>query len=106
ELKPSDASLFNARGRAYTVAKDWDRALADFDRVTTLDAKNADAYVGRANVLEQKGESERALAEYDKALAIDAKNVGAVAGRGRPRPTGRSPNSIARFPSIRGTPIR
>jgi Flp pilus assembly protein TadD len=49
-------------------------ALADFDRVLALDAKDGVALVNRGVVLAATGDTARARADFEAALAADPQN--------------------------------
>ncbi len=82
---PSEAApLQNAQidnfvaGKKAIDAKNWELAVASFDKVVAQDPKNADAYnyLGYSN--RWLGRYDAAFAAYDKALALDPTHKGAL----------------------------
>ena len=58
------------RGKAL-LAKDPDKALADFDRALRLKPEFGDAYASRGSVWLKKKDYTRALADLDRAIALE-----------------------------------
>lgn len=84
KVAPRDAGVRMLRGNLLTRASQFDRALADFDEVLSIQGgSSAPAYAGRGLVYRMKGDLDRAIAEYDRAIAADARFAAAYAGRGR-----------------------
>ena len=50
QKEPKNATAHARRGKAYSGLKDYDKAMADYDKAIQLDPKLAEAYVGRAVV--------------------------------------------------------
>lgn len=69
-LKPTAANLAN-RADAYVENKQFDEAIADFDRAIMLAPKDGDHLVGRARAKRLKGDKSGALADYTAAHALD-----------------------------------
>ncbi len=67
ELDPNNADRYRDRGMVFLKLLRFDEALADFDRLTTLD-ENSDAWMYRAAVFRAMGDDDRAQAELDKNL--------------------------------------
>jgi Flp pilus assembly protein TadD len=65
-------------GKQAIDAKNWELAVASFDKVVAQDPKNADAYnyLGFSN--RWLGRYDAAFAAYDKALALDPAHKGAL----------------------------
>jgi tetratricopeptide (TPR) repeat protein len=63
-----DAELLAHRGWAYFFADAWKPALRDFDEAIRIDAKSADAHVGRGLALVMLGRTAEAVAAADDAL--------------------------------------
>ena len=59
-----------------------DAAINDFNKVISLDKKNASAYAGLGNSYAQKGNPDKAIEYYNKAISLDDKNSFAYAGLG------------------------
>jgi tetratricopeptide (TPR) repeat protein len=70
-LKPTAGNLAN-RADAYVENKQFDEAIADFDKAVALAPKDADHLVGRARAKRLKGDKSGALADYTKAHELDA----------------------------------
>ena len=65
--QPNDAQAYYSHGRAYYVKADYDRAIADFNRVIELKPNYALAYELRGKAYQKKGDHDRADADFDKA---------------------------------------
>ena len=68
--------LLATRERAYN------RAIADFDRVLTLDPANTHALTHRGEAYSQVGDFGHALADLNRAIQLDARDPGALVTRG------------------------
>jgi tetratricopeptide (TPR) repeat protein len=66
-----DISAFNMRGLLYMHGGSYDRAIADFTQIATLDPKNVSALYNRARACEAKQDFERALNDYTQVLRLD-----------------------------------
>ncbi|HEX5127471.1 MAG TPA: tetratricopeptide repeat protein [Rhodocyclaceae bacterium] len=66
-----------ASGKAAIDRKDWNAAIASFEKVVAHDNKNADAYNWLGYASRKSGKLDVAFTYYDKALAIDPKHKGA-----------------------------
>lgn len=62
------AELFLQRGELYRVHRDWDFALADFERALTFDASLSVVRFCRGRLFLERGEARRALEELDAFL--------------------------------------
>jgi len=74
QINPKNVAALNLRGWAKLFAKDFNGALADFNKVITL-APNAigieKVYNDRGTIFDFLGEREKALADYNKAISIN-----------------------------------
>jgi tetratricopeptide (TPR) repeat protein len=71
------------RGQHYYERKDYDRAIADFNRAIPLKPKWLQmAYGNRGNAYYAKDEDDKAIDSYDKAIAIDPQYSSALTARG------------------------
>src|SRR5206468_3188053 len=61
--------------------RDWDGAIADFDRALQFDPKLAQAYDTRGVAKEQKGELDGAIADCNRAIELNPKLAGAYLNR-------------------------
>lgn len=66
-VSPEAAAVFAEATQAYQ-AKDFERAIALYDRVIALQPDHAEAYYKRANALKDLGRLQEALASYDAAI--------------------------------------
>jgi tetratricopeptide (TPR) repeat protein len=64
------AEAYRSRGIAYSKRREYDQAIADYDKAIELDPKNAKAYYQRGYVYDIKGEHDRAMADYNKAMGL------------------------------------
>jgi tetratricopeptide (TPR) repeat protein len=77
-----------ARGEAYKLKHDYDRATADFDRAINLYRQEINRYPAsawyraRGNAYSAKGDYDRAIADYDQAIRLDPKDTAAYNARG------------------------
>ena len=66
------AALYMQRGYALGAARQYDSAIAAFDRAIALGPGWLEAYFGRGGSYEEKGDLDRALADYRKCLELKA----------------------------------
>ena len=64
------AEAYCSRGIAYAKKREYDRAIADYDKAIDLNPKNAKAYYQRGYVYDIKGERDRAMADYNQAMRL------------------------------------
>ena len=64
------AEAYSSRGIAYAKRREYDQAIADYDKAIDLDPKYAKAYYQRGYVYDIKGEHDRAMADYNKAMGL------------------------------------
>ena len=62
--------------------KDYQGAIADFDKAIEINPKYADAYNNRGNAKNQLKQYQEAIADYNKAIELNPKNVQAYNNRG------------------------
>jgi tetratricopeptide (TPR) repeat protein len=77
-----DAADFINSGKAWTLKKEYDKAIKDFDEAIRLDPKNDDAFYSRGNAWLAKQEYDKAINDYDEAIRLDPKYAIAFIGRG------------------------
>jgi tetratricopeptide (TPR) repeat protein len=58
-------------GNNHYKAKEYQKAIADYDRAIQLDPQYTDAYINRGVAYHDLNEYEKAIANYDRALQID-----------------------------------
>jgi tetratricopeptide (TPR) repeat protein len=64
------AEAYRSRGIAYAKRREYDQAIADYDKAIDLDPKNAKAYYQRGYVYDIEGKHDRAMADYNKAMEL------------------------------------
>jgi tetratricopeptide (TPR) repeat protein len=69
-LRPQDPALHAARGRAYLVLDQMERARHDFTEAVRLDGTNGPAHYGLGYALVKLGRSAEGVAEARKALEL------------------------------------
>jgi len=67
------AALHMQRGNQLRADRQYDEAIAAFDRTIDINAGRPLAYCGRAASFDEKGDSERAAADYRKCIELPAK---------------------------------
>lgn len=75
------ANLYYNRGAAYAQTKQYDLAIADFTKVTTLTPTDKEVYIILAQTQETKGDKDGAIASYTKAITLNPENASLVAAR-------------------------
>lgn len=72
ESDSGNISLYLNRGNDYCKLFEWDKAMADYDKILELDPDYWKAYSGRGYVYYQHEKWERAVGEFSKALEISS----------------------------------
>jgi tetratricopeptide (TPR) repeat protein len=80
ETKPNDVKTNNNHAIAYKG--EYDKSIADYDKVIKIKPDFAAAYNNRGNVYSDKGEYDKAIADYDKAIEIKPYYAKAYNNRG------------------------
>ena len=80
-IAPQTAAGFYNRGIQHARNKDYDRAISDFDRVITLDAKFTSAYIVRGEIRLKQKDPDRAIADFNHAVRLEHQ-ANAFRGRG------------------------
>ncbi len=70
------------RAHAYEELGQYDKALADYDRLVGFRPDAPDLYVNRGFSREALGQYDKAAADYDHAVTLDPRNVTALFDRG------------------------
>jgi|GEM_PF-2294394 len=81
EINPNVAQYFLTRGD-YLRGRDWDRALADFDRAIQLDPKNDEAYERRAWLRTDRQQYQKAFEDADAAVHLNGSEADNYYARG------------------------
>jgi tetratricopeptide (TPR) repeat protein len=82
DLRPNPrVAVHIEQGRVWIMQKDFDRALAEFDKAIRLDPGCADPYIHRAFVWSNKREYKKAIADYDQAVILEPRNAAAYNDR-------------------------
>ena len=68
---PSEESGYYHRGVSYVAAGKANEAIADFNKVTEINPKNIEAFIGRAKAYDKLNDHEKALQELAAGIAID-----------------------------------
>lgn len=68
QLSLDDAAAYTNRGCAFCKKKQYEQALANFNRAIQLDPTLAIAYYNRGNTYDQLNKYEEALSDYEKAI--------------------------------------
>lgn len=79
---PDVYTAINCRGDVYAEMKNYDRALADFDKAVTLNPHNDRAWANRGRVFAITGDYRQALADMEKAVTLDPGNAENYLNRG------------------------
>lgn len=83
EIDPGDdADAFFFRGNAKNHLRDYQGAIADFDKAIRLDPDYAEAFTKRGDAKAGMGDYFEAIADYDEALKLRSDLVDALHGRG------------------------
>ena len=70
-----DADYYVNRGNAFADNKDYDQAIADYNKAIELDPQNAYAYNSRADTLREAGKPAQGLPDAERALQLDSNNA-------------------------------
>ena len=80
-IDPKAEDFYN-QGEEKYAKRDYQGAIADFDRAIELNPNYFNAYIGRGNARDDSGDSRGAIADYDRALKISPNNASAYYNRG------------------------
>jgi tetratricopeptide (TPR) repeat protein len=97
-LEPKTAKEFIDRGDSYMQRRQYDKAIADFDKAIAADPKDSFGYSNRGIAHYWKGENDLAKADFAAAAKINGRDVVAVHGQGLlALRESRVPDAIAAF---------
>jgi tetratricopeptide (TPR) repeat protein len=71
KINPNYASAYINRGNAYSVLRQYQKAILDHDKAIAIDPNDAFAYINRGLVYARLRQYQKAILDYDKAIAID-----------------------------------
>lgn len=80
---PQDVNALNMRGTAFARARQYNRALADFNAAIDMDPQYYQAYANRALVHVSMKRFDLAKGDYEQALRLSPEYTAAYLGRGR-----------------------
>jgi tetratricopeptide (TPR) repeat protein len=81
-LEPDTAAFFDSRGLVYLRRKEYDRAIADYDRAIDLHSKDPWSYYGRGVARLRKGLTADGQADISTATALQPRIAEEAAKRG------------------------
>jgi len=84
-LSPDDPDLLVDRAAAAGTARQFDKAIADLDRVLQANPTRVDALIYRASANREEGRLDAAAADIDKALTLAPDSVPGLLERGNVR---------------------
>ena len=82
ELDPQYAPAYINRGNAYSLLKEYKRAIADLNKGIELNPQEALAYDNRGYAYIHLKEYEKAIADLDKAIELNQQEASAYGNRG------------------------
>lgn len=71
EKRPTDISIITTLAECYYDNKKYDEAIAYYDKLLQIDAKNAEAMYMMGMSFQKKGEKQKGMAICDKAIQLD-----------------------------------
>ncbi|AFZ11447.1 Tetratricopeptide TPR_1 repeat-containing protein [Crinalium epipsammum PCC 9333] len=74
QISPN-AEVYNQRGNIYPLQKQWDLAIADFNKAIEINPINADAYINRGFVYYNLKKWDLALADFNQAIQLNPQYV-------------------------------
>lgn len=81
-IDKSNKQAYLVRGHAYAESGDFQKALADYEKVIELFPKNSEAYFYLGVIWDEKKDYEKSIYYYSKAIENDNSYVNAIANRG------------------------
>ena len=72
--EPEDYYLYQTKGNVFSVAEQYDSAIANYDIVIEMKPTNARPYINEGEIYEVLGEKEKAIKKYMVATYLFAKN--------------------------------
>jgi tetratricopeptide (TPR) repeat protein len=71
EKRPSDINIINMLAESYYDSKKYDDAIAHYDKLLQMNARNAEAMYMMGMCFQKKGEKQKGQAICDKAIELD-----------------------------------
>lgn len=71
EKAPDQSAPYAKRAEAYVQLRQYENAIADLDKASSISPKDADVYFQRAYILIATGKADEAVADFTKVLEID-----------------------------------
>lgn len=72
--EPEDYYLYQTKGNVFSVAEQYDSAIANYDIVIEMKPTNARPYINEGEIYEVLGEKEKAIKKYMVATYLFARN--------------------------------
>ena len=82
EKEGADKEVFKERGDVYNKLRQFDKAIADYNKAIEIDPKYINAYMFRGGVYHSLHQYDKAIADCTKAIEIDPKHKDAYHIRG------------------------
>jgi tetratricopeptide (TPR) repeat protein len=80
-LGPKDAAAFLARGSAWALKGEYDKAIQDYDEAIRLEPNRGDAFNNRGDAWDAKQEYDKAIRDFDEAIRLDPNDDDAFLNR-------------------------
>lgn len=71
EKSPDQSAPYAKRAEAYMQLRQYDKAIADLDKASSISPNDADVYFQRGYILIATGKADKAIADFTKVLAIE-----------------------------------
>ena len=68
---PDQSAPYAKRAEAYMQLRQYDKAIADLDKASSISPQDADVYFQRGYILIATGKADKAIADFTKVLAIE-----------------------------------
>jgi tetratricopeptide (TPR) repeat protein len=74
-LHPGDVECYIDRANAYSLSRDWDRAIRDYSMALDVDPLNPEAWFGKGMALARQGKNEDACHDFKESLRLGNKKA-------------------------------
>jgi tetratricopeptide (TPR) repeat protein len=78
----SETAIHLFKGEMHRKDKQWDKAIAEYNKAIEVEASYAETYLRRGSAYYQEGDYDKAISDYTKAIELDPKNTEAYSCRG------------------------